>query len=506
MTDADRNWRRFVLFRVLFNSRFYYPVLAILFLDLGLSATEYTILNFAWALANLFADIPAGVLADRIGRKPLVVAAAVCMVAEMILLILAPLHGGVILLLCCLANRILSGMAEGMASGADEALVFDSLAERGRDKEWPHVLDQVMRWQGVGMVIAMLVGGAVYDPNAMNRLFAFFGSSAHLTQGTTLRFPIYLNLLTAVATLVTALGLREPATREKRIVPTDETIANAERTAWNLVRHVGAWIWQTPVALFVIVAGVLIDSVVRLFLTFSSSYFRLIEIPGVFFGLIGASMGGIGLLVAPLARRMVGANSLARNYAILAVIILAGLIGVAIRWNYGGVIFIVPLGGAMMALGYIVSYYLNALTDSAHRATVLSFKGVAINLGYGFISLLFALALRAVRDRGDAQAAFSHGLLFLPAWLLIGALLCTILFHRHVKALATKPRGRDASPFASPVSQQKTPTAGDCRPYHKSSVPSEPPCETFPFSPLPSSVPLQSSVRNPISRSQDIKR
>src|SRR5476649_1198064 len=170
MSDADRNWRRFVLFRVLFNSRFYYPVLAVFFLDLGLSATEYTLLNFAWALAIVFTDLPAGVLADRIGRKPLVVAAAVFMVLEMILLGVAPLHGGIVLLLCCLANRILSGMAEGMASGADEALVFDSLAERNRSDEWPKVLDQVMRWQGVGMVIAMLVGGAVYDPNFMARL------------------------------------------------------------------------------------------------------------------------------------------------------------------------------------------------------------------------------------------------------------------------------------------------------------------------------------------------
>jgi hypothetical protein len=33
-------------------------------------------------------------------------------------------------------------MAEGMASGADEALVFDSLAEPGRSDEWPKVLDQ----------------------------------------------------------------------------------------------------------------------------------------------------------------------------------------------------------------------------------------------------------------------------------------------------------------------------------------------------------------------------
>src|SRR5476649_1853892 len=70
---ADRNWRRFVIFRVLFNARFYYPVLAVLFLDLGLTATEYTLLNFAWALAIVFTDLPAGVLADRIGDRKSVV-------------------------------------------------------------------------------------------------------------------------------------------------------------------------------------------------------------------------------------------------------------------------------------------------------------------------------------------------------------------------------------------------------------------------------------------------
>ena len=442
MTDADRNWRRFVLFRVLFNARFYYPVLAVLFLDLGLSATEYTLLNFAWAIAIVFTDVPAGVLADRIGRKPLVVAAAAFMVAEMTMLILAPRDGGIVLLLCCLANRVLSGMAEGFASGADEALVFDSLAERNRSGEWPRVLDQVMRWQGLGMVIAMLVGGAVYDPAAMNRLLSAFGVTAHLTQGTTLRFPIYLNLLTALIALIITLGLREPATRERKIVPgaEGENIANAEFTAWRIIRHVGAWFLQTPVALFVIVAGVLMDSAVRLFLTFSSSYFRMIEIPVVFFGVIGAAMGGIGFLVAPLARRMVTANSLAKNYALLAVIILAGLIGVACRWTFGGVIFFVPLAGAMMALGYMESYYLNAIADSAHRATVLSFKGVATNLAYGFISLLFALVLRAVRHGHNAQEALARGLLFLPAWLLLGTLLCLILFRRHAKALALQPK------------------------------------------------------------------
>jgi MFS family permease len=436
MNDADRNWRRFVLFRVLFNSRFYYPVLAVLFLDLGLSATEYTLLNFAWALAIVFTDLPAGVLADRIGRRPLVVTAAVLMVLEMVLLGLAPLHGGMILLACCLANRVLSGMAEGMASGADEALVFDSLAERGRSNEWPLVLDQVMRWQGVGMVVAMLVGGAVYDPVFVGHFLAWFRATPHLTQGATLRFPIYLNFVTALMTLWAALALREPAVRESLVAPTNGSGAGAEVTAWELVMHAGAWIVKTPAALFVIFAGVLMDSVARLFLTFSSSYFRIIEIPEAAFGLIGAAMGGLGLAVSPVARRMVAANSLMRNYVWLAAVILAGLIGAACRWTYGGVIFIIPLAGAMMALGYMVSYYLNAIVESSRRATVLSFKGVAFNLGYGFISLLFALVLRAVRDGGSTQDALGRGLVFLPIWVLFGGLVSAGFFGRHYKILA----------------------------------------------------------------------
>jgi MFS family permease len=435
LSDADRNWRRFVLFRVLFNSRFYYPVLAVLFLDLGLSATEYTLLNFAWALAIVFTDVPAGVLADRIGRKPLVVAAACFMVLEMLLLSAAPINGGLVLLACCLANRILSGMAEGMASGADEALVFDSLAERERAAEWPQVLDQVMRWQGVGMVIAMLVGGAAYDHVFVARAAASVGIDWHPEQASAIRFPIYLNLVTAIIALVTALGLREPKVKTRHVAP---DVAGAEVTAWHIARNAGTWIMKTPIALFVILAGVLVDSVVRLFLTFSSSYFRIIDLPEASFGIIGASFGGLGMLVSPLARRMVKSNSLAKNYAIIAATALLGLAVAACRCHYWGVIVMLPLGGSMMALGYMVSYYLNAIVDSGHRATVLSFKGVAFNLGYGFISLVFALVLRAVRDGGNTQDAVARSLVFLPLWIIGGAAICALSFRKQ-SALLTKP-------------------------------------------------------------------
>ena len=434
---ADGNWRRFVWFRVLFNARFYYPVLAVFFLDLGLTATQYTLLNFAWALAIVAVDLPAGVLADRIGRRPLILAAAGSMVAEMILLCVAPRHGGNLLFLCCLANRLLSGAAEGMASGADEALVFDSLAERGREKEWPLVLDQVLRWQSLGFVVAMLLGGVVYDAGFLNGVFG-----SHLPRSTTLRFPIYLNLLSAVATLVVALGLREPGPRPSTPVAVPSH-GDALASALVHLRDAGRWIVSTPPALFVIVAGVTLDCVVRLFMTFSSSYFRLIHLPAAAYGVIGAALGGLGLIVSPLARRMVTNASPAANFSILAVVTFGGLIGVAFRWPVWGVIFTVPLGMAMSAAAYLVSYYLNAATDSRRRATVLSFKGLAFNLGYGLVSLAFAGALRSLRAGGPEQT-FGRTLPWLPVWLLLTLLLVALAFRRRWAVLTAVPESAGA--------------------------------------------------------------
>jgi MFS family permease len=433
---ADRNWRRFVLFRVLFNSRFYYPVLAVLFLDLGLSATQYTLLNFAWAIAIVCTDLPAGALADRIGRRPLVVAAGAAMVIEMVVLSVAPTHGGTLLFLLCLANRLLSGIAEGLASGADEALVFDSLAESGRSAEWPQVLDQVTRYQSAGMVIAMLVGGAIYDPGFMNAIASALRFPVGFTQGTTLRFPIYLNLVTAALTLVVALSMREPnqkSTRNPSVA--DDRPQPSKGTAIEGVLTAGAWIAHAPLALFVILAGVLLDSVIRLFLTFASSYFRLIDLPAASYGLIWAALGALGFLVSPVARRMVQRGSPAGNFVWVAVVTLTALAGLALRWRWWGVVFTFPLGASMVAIGFFLSYYLNALVESHRRATVLSFKGVAFNLGYGLVSLLFAFLLRALRDGGSAEQVFGRTLIWLSVWLALALVLLGVFFRRHAPLL-----------------------------------------------------------------------
>jgi hypothetical protein len=331
---------------------------------------------------------------------------------------------------------VLSGVAEGLASGADEALVFDSLAESGRSAEWPQVLDQVIRYQSVGMVAAMLVGGAIYDPGFMNTIASALRCPGGFTQGTTLRFPIYLNLVTAALTLFVALNMREPNRKSTRSASVaDDRPQPSKEIAIKGVMTAGAWIAHAPIALFVILAGVLLDSVIRLFLTFPSSYFRLIDLPAASYGLIWAGLGALGFVVSPVARRMVQRGSPAGNFVWLAVGTLTALAGLVLRWRWWGVIFSFPLGASMVAIGFNLSYYLNALVESKRRATVLSFKGVAFNLGYGLVSLLLAFVLRVLRDGGSAEETFGRTLVWLPVGLTLALVVLALFFRRHAAVL-----------------------------------------------------------------------
>ena len=91
----------------------------------------------------------------------------------------------------------------------------------------------------------------------------------------------------------------------------------------------------------------------------------------------------------------------------------------------------------MTLVGFAVSSYLNTLVDSHHRATVLSFKGVAFNLAYAGISLIFALVLQVLHGAttGDVIAkAFA----LLPVWLILAWVGLRLSFYKHRKLINLK--------------------------------------------------------------------
>ncbi len=403
-----RNIRLFIAFRVFFNSRFYYPVFTILFLDFGLTLEQFALLNLVWALTIVLLEIPSGALADTIGRKNLLVFAGVCMVLEMSLLCFAPLGNPQLLFYIFLANRVLSGSAEAAASGADEALAYDSLKKEGNPDDWGKVLVKQMGFRSMGFVVAMSLGAAVYDPGLLGRVAAWFGLNISLNQDITLRFPLYLTLATAILTLFITLAM-------KRIEPHNDGEALLGRkggdsliTAMKLTMDAGNWILKTPFALVIIATGMVFDHIIRMMITLNSQYYRLIDLPESVFGLIGSGMALLGLFIPRLAMKLAEKHSPAFNTGFMAMVALTGFWGLTFFLPVFGIIPMILLSSVMYFTGFFVSHYLNRITDSSQRATVLSFKGMSFNLAYGSICLFYSILLSMLRSNAsetDTQLA-----------------------------------------------------------------------------------------------------
>jgi len=314
------------------------------------------------------------------------------MVVEMLCLLMAPRNGGIMLFVLCLTNRILSGTSEASASGADEALAYDSLPVEARGDAWDRLLGTAMRWRSVGTVIAMILGGLLYDPTFLNRMLP---AALQISESLAHRLPVLLVLIQAIICVFITLSMVEPPRPHGETGPT-------LRKAFDLTVSTARWVFKTPRPLIIITGGVLIDGIVRNLLTLQSEYFRLIAVPEWSFGLIGAATGVASLAVPALARRMNHRFDTPTNLALvggLSVIILAA---VAPAWKGYGLIPAMLLIPCMGYLGFTVSRALNAETDSSQRATVLSVKGLVFNLGYGGCSLAFSTALASLRPtHGD---------------------------------------------------------------------------------------------------------
>ncbi len=398
---AIANIRYFIAFRLLFNSRFYYPVFTILFLDYGLTIEQFAVLNSVWAATIVLTEVPSGALADLIGRKSLLMTTSILMVLEMLLLSCVPLENITLVFWAFLLNRVLSGLAEAMASGADEALAYDSLLEQGDKEDWPLVLSVMMRIKSLGTILTMSFGALIYDPEIVNNILHFFGSSVLLEQQTTMRFPVYLTLVLGIFCCISVLMMKET---DRPSENSDDISTHLQKIvkAFRLTLAAGKWIITTPFALVVILFAMGYDHVLRLVITMTSQYFRLIELPEASFGFIGSAMAVIGLFLPKVAEKMVKRYSPTQNMIWMAGITVTALLGISAFVPYWGLLPILLVSSGLMFTSFFTSHYLNRIADSSQRATVLSFKGLAFNLAYGLIGVAFAGLIAAIRTTNSA--------------------------------------------------------------------------------------------------------
>ena len=430
---AKRNLKLFICFRMFFNARFYYPIFAIYFLEHGLTWEEFGILNGIWAITIIMLEVPSGALADTLGRKKLLVLAGACMVIEMLALLYAPMDGSAWVFSLFAINRIISGVAEAAASGADEALAYDSLKAAGMEKEWGKALEKAQRFTSLAFFFAMMTGSAFYDSSFVNSCLGFLGFDFSVSDETTIKIPIFLTFLSSLIVLGAALGQRES------IQASNQGAVEAIRLSLRKTKVAGVWVLTTAFPFGILLAAMILDSVIRQFLTIASAYWSVIDIPLWTFGLVASGMSLMGIFVPRGARWLADRKSPSFNFFLICIVLTIGLFGLGYAIPIWGILPAALLYASMQSMHYLISRYLNEEASSERRATVLSFRGLATNLSYGAVSLLYSVLIAWIktsqtkppgegRNLSEQDAVFVESLGWFPWYFLCSLVLVLIVY------------------------------------------------------------------------------
>lgn len=133
-----------------------YPLYALLFTATGLSVAQISALFAIWSSVAVLTEVPSGALADRFSRRGCLVAAGVLQAAGYGAWVLLPGFPGFAL------GFVLWGLAGSLASGAQEALLYDGLAAAGAQGQYARVNGWVTAMELVGQFPAAVAATVLF--------------------------------------------------------------------------------------------------------------------------------------------------------------------------------------------------------------------------------------------------------------------------------------------------------------------------------------------------------
>jgi len=156
----------------------------------GITVGQVLLFEAVWAATVLLVEVPSGILADRFGRKRLLLFAGVVSIAGFLFF---GLGAGLLVLV----GYVGFGIADATYSGADSALLFDTLEPLERTDQFEPRLGRLN-----GLIMAGFAGMTI--------------AGSLMVEWTSLRFPILLSAALTAPSLLIMWRIKEPPTRGGR--------------------------------------------------------------------------------------------------------------------------------------------------------------------------------------------------------------------------------------------------------------------------------------------------
>lgn len=391
LTDMDRNVAFYPWFKFLQNMLFWQAVW-FLYFQSELSAAEAVLLYAIYDVATTAMEVPSGYMSDRLGRRVTLVASAVAGLAGAALLGLGT--GFAVFA----AAQILLGAGSAFASGTDSALLYKSLAARGRADEIERQELRAWRFSFVALALSAFLGGLM---SIWNTSLPFLASAAAF-----------------VGVLVITIGFREPG-RTDADLPQGAELVRLGSLRAALTEPVLVWLFALAVLMYVFSHILFVFG--QPFILQALQARGLEQDAPAISGIVSALMMLISVLasmVAPVLRRRLGLP-LILLVAFGVQITLSGTLAVTDAAPAIAVLFLRMVPNSL-ARPFILARVQPMLKNDS-RATYLSLQSLAGRL---ILAASLFLASFAIGD----QAAMSHAdIRLILGWYAGAGIVCLCL-------------------------------------------------------------------------------
>jgi len=359
------------------------PIVVPFYESNGLSMKDIMVLQAVYSVAIVVLEIPSGYLADVIGRRKTLIIGAMFGTIGFTTYSFSFGFAGF------LVAEIILGIGASCISGADSAMLFDSLLEKGEEKKYTKFEGRITSIGNIAEAAAGILGG--------------------LLAGITLRAPYFAQSFIALIALPAAITLKEPAQKMPLIKAGIKEIVHIARFALFEDRPLRRNI------LFSAITG----TATLTMAWFAQPYFEYTLIDIGWFGLLWTTLNLTVAVTSYTAHYLESKIGQVGSIILIALLIPLGYL-VLSQVN-------LPFGLIILYLFYLVrgyatpvlKDYINRITASNIRATVLSVRNFVIRLIFAITGPL----LGWVKDIYSLpQALLLAGIIFLTISILTAIL------------------------------------------------------------------------------------
>jgi MFS family permease len=169
----EKNIPIFFAYRMLYNFMLFLPVWVIyLQRKFGLSLTEITFNDSAFWITMALTEVPTGAVADTWGRKQSQLIGMAITTGSILLFALAPAYPLVLL------GNSLWAIGITFISGAELALLYDTLRELGKEDQYPKYRGRLQAMVLVSIAISSVLGGIIGEFSLVSTFIITAGSVA----------------------------------------------------------------------------------------------------------------------------------------------------------------------------------------------------------------------------------------------------------------------------------------------------------------------------------------